>query len=201
MLSQERKVFKQSFSQVKPRSFVGRCSCQQNLPFLEKRLEITETTEGLLFGLQMLFHFFHLSLYFLFGLALILRHVFYLDFKCNILGFDGATVLSFLQISLVRKGPSQDLDSALIKGDIERILLHFEGVLVIDDGIECIYQCYWWQFGGLDAILEGGLLCESGIDGCLDHLQEDETFTPVFYPLEFGLQFFQLVLVSQDEDL
>lgn len=41
---------------------------------------------------------------------------------------------------------------------------------MIDDRIECVDECYGWQFGRLDAILKGGLLGESGIDGRLDHL-------------------------------
>jgi hypothetical protein len=84
MLSQEREIFEHSFSQVKPCALVSRYSRHWNFLLLKKGLEITEPTEGLLFRLQMLFYFFQLSLYFLFGLALILRHVFYLDFEGNI---------------------------------------------------------------------------------------------------------------------
>ena len=106
MLSQKWKVFKHSFSQVEPCSFINRYSCHWNFLFLEEGLEVAKPTEGLLFRLQMLPYFLQLGLHFLLGLALILRHVFYFDFKSNILGFDRAAVFAFLQIVFIWKCPS-----------------------------------------------------------------------------------------------
>jgi hypothetical protein len=149
----------------------------------------------------MLLHFIQLCLHFLLRLTLVSRHILNLDLEGHVFGFDGATVFAFLQIGLIRKGPTQYLDSALVESDVEGVLLHFEGVLVVDDGIEGVDEGNWGQFGRLDAVLESGFLGESGVDGGLDHLEEDEALAPVPDALMLRPQLLHLVLVTQDEHL
>lgn len=84
----------------------------------------------------MLLNLIHLILYIGLCFILILRHVFDLGLEGHVFRFDDPIILSLFKTDLIRKSPPQYLNSTLVKDDIELILFHFEGVLMIEDGIE-----------------------------------------------------------------
>lgn len=149
----------------------------------------------------MLLHLIHLILHIHLCLILILRHVLDLRLKSDILRLDDPRVFSLLQADLIRKGPSQYLDAALIKNDIEFVLLHFQGILMIEDWIEGVYQRNRRQISGLDLVLEGWLFGEPGVNGGLDHLEEDKALAPVSAVLVLLAKLFELVLIPQNTHL
>lgn len=198
MLPQKREQVEQGLSERMPCASVCLLFlCRKVAPFKE-RLEHTQSMEGQLFLLQMLLHFIHLILHIHLSLVLILRHVLDLRLKSHILRFDDPRVLSFLQSYLIRKGPSQYLDPALIKYDIEFILLHFQGILMIEDWIERVDKGNRRQISRLDLVLEGRLFGESGVNGGLDHLEEDKAFASVPAVLVLLTKLFELVLIPQN---
>lgn len=201
MLPQEREQIEQRLSESMPRASV--CLfllCRQIAPFKE-RLEHTQSMKCQFFLLQMLLHFIHLILHIHFCLILILRHVLDLRLKSDILRLDDPRVFSLLQADLIRKGPSQYLDPALIKNDIEFVLLHFQGILMIEDWIEGVDQRNRRQISGLDLVLEGWLFGEPGVNGGLDHLEEDKALAPVSAVLVLLTKLFELVLIPQNTHL
>jgi hypothetical protein len=104
--------------------------------WLEEGLEDAELVEGLLLLGEMLLDILDLGEQLGLGFVLLLGHVLYLRLESHILRLYCPRVLSLLQIDLVGEAPSQYFDAALVEEDIEGLFLHFEGVLVVEEGIE-----------------------------------------------------------------
>lgn len=69
---------------------------------------------------------------------------------------------------------------------------------MIEDWIEGVDQRNRRQISRLDLVLEGRLFGKSGVNGGLDHLDEDKAFAPVPAVLVLLTELFELVLIPQN---
>ena len=72
---------------------------------------------------------------------------------------------------------------------------------MIEDRVERVDERNRRQIGGLYLVLKGGFFGEPGVDGGLDHFEEDEALAPVPAVLVLLLQLLELVLIPQDTHL